>query len=52
MISHIKSLAAWACRDYALVLGTVLLYSALLITLNLAADFVLSALDPRIRRNL
>ena len=39
-------------RDYALVLGTVLLYSALLITLNLAADFVLSALDPRIRRNL
>jgi oligopeptide transport system permease protein len=36
-------------RDYALVMGTVLLYSALLIFLNLLSDLLLGVLDPRIR---
>ncbi len=35
-------------RDYSLVMGTVLLYSALLILLNLVSDLLLAALDPRI----
>jgi oligopeptide transport system permease protein len=35
-------------RDYSLVMGTVLLYSALLIFLNLLSDLLLAALDPRI----
>jgi oligopeptide transport system permease protein len=35
-------------RDYSLVMGTVLLYSALLIFLNLVSDLLLAALDPRI----
>ena len=35
-------------RDYSLVMGTVLLYSALLILLNLLSDLLLAALDPRI----
>lgn len=37
-------------RDYGLVLGTVLLYAALLLLLNLLSDLLLGALDPRIRR--
>lgn len=36
-------------RDYALVMGTVLLYSALLVTMNLLSDVLLTVLDPRIR---
>ncbi len=36
-------------RDYSLVLGTVLLYSALLVVLNFLSDLVLAALDPRVR---
>ncbi len=36
-------------RDYPLVMGTVVLYSALLIVSNLAVDIVHAALDPRIR---
>jgi oligopeptide transport system permease protein len=35
-------------RDYSLVMGTVLLYSGLLILLNLLSDLLLAALDPRI----
>ncbi len=35
-------------RDYSLVMGTVLLYSALLILFNLVSDLLLAALDPRI----
>ena len=34
-------------RDYTLAMGTVLLYSALLITLNLIVDILYSVLDPR-----
>ncbi|MGH8244585.1 MAG: ABC transporter permease subunit, partial [Steroidobacteraceae bacterium] len=37
-------------RDYTLVMGMVIVYAALMIALNLAADLVLAALDPRIRR--
>jgi oligopeptide transport system permease protein len=36
-------------RDYSLVMGTVLLYSALLILMNLLSDLLLGILDPRIR---
>ncbi|MHC4862020.1 MAG: ABC transporter permease [Planctomycetota bacterium] len=36
-------------RDYSLVMGTVLLYSALLIAMNLLSDLLLGVLDPRIR---
>jgi oligopeptide transport system permease protein len=36
-------------RDYTLVAGLVLLYAILLLALNLAADFVFSVLDPRVR---
>lgn len=39
-------------RDYTLVMGMVIVYAALMIALNLAADLVLAALDPRIRRGL
>lgn len=38
-------------RDYSLILGVVLLYSALLVAANLVSDLLLSALDPRIRRD-
>jgi oligopeptide transport system permease protein len=34
-------------RDYTLAMGTVLLYSALLIALNLLVDIFYSILDPR-----
>jgi len=36
-------------RDYPLLMGLVLLYAALLLLLNLAADLLLVALDRRIR---
>lgn len=36
-------------RDYTLALGTVIVYSALLILLNLAVDVAQAFLDPRIR---
>ncbi len=37
-------------RDYPLVLGTVVLYSTLLILANLAVDVAYAWLDPRVRR--
>jgi oligopeptide transport system permease protein len=36
-------------RDYTLVMGVVILYATLIITLNLAADMLLAVLDPRVR---
>ena len=36
-------------RDYSLVMGTVLLYSVLLVFMNLLSDACLGILDPRIR---
>lgn len=36
-------------RDYTLVMGVVLVYSALIILLNLAADLMYRVLDPRAR---
>jgi oligopeptide transport system permease protein len=36
-------------RDYSLVMGTVLIYSGLLVTLNFLSDLLLSVLDPRVR---
>ena len=36
-------------RDYTLVMGTVLLYSFLLVIFNLAVDIIYSFLDPRVR---
>jgi len=36
-------------RDYTLALGTVLVYSALLILLNLVVDVAQALLDPRVR---
>jgi len=36
-------------RDYMLVMGTVLVYSAVLLPLNAAADLVAARLDPRSR---
>lgn len=35
-------------RDYTMAMGTVLLYSGLLITLNLIVDLFYSVLDPRV----
>jgi oligopeptide transport system permease protein len=35
-------------RDYTMAMGTVLLYSGLLISLNLAVDVLYSFLDPRV----
>lgn len=37
-------------RDYSLILGVVLVYSAILVAANLLSDLLLAALDPRIRR--
>ena len=37
-------------RDYTLVLGLVIFYAALIITLNLMVDILYGFLDPRIRR--
>lgn len=38
-------------RDYPLVMGTVVLYSSILIVANLAVDVAYAALDPRVRRD-
>jgi oligopeptide transport system permease protein len=35
-------------RDYTLVLGVVIFYAALIITLNLVADILYRVLDPRV----
>ena len=35
-------------RDYTLAMGTVLLYSGLLIALNILVDVLYSVLDPRV----
>jgi len=35
-------------RDYTMAMGTVLLYSALLITLNLIVDVLYTVIDPRV----
>jgi oligopeptide transport system permease protein len=40
---------AAAQRDYTLVMGVVLVYSFLIIFLNLAADLIYRVLDPRAR---
>ena len=37
-------------RDYTLVMGMVIVYAALMILLNLAADLACAWLDPRLRR--
>jgi oligopeptide transport system permease protein len=37
-------------RDYTLVLGIVIFYAALVITLNLVVDILYGVIDPRIRR--
>lgn len=37
-------------RDYTLVLGSVILYAAIVIVLNLLVDMLYGFLDPRIRR--
>lgn len=36
-------------RDYTLILGTVLLYAALIVLLNLAADLAQAILNPRVK---
>jgi oligopeptide transport system permease protein len=36
-------------RDYTLVLGVVIFYAALVISLNLVADILYRVLDPRVR---
>jgi oligopeptide transport system permease protein len=36
-------------RDYPVLMGCVLLYAALLLVLNVAADVLLALLDPRVR---
>ena len=36
-------------RDYTLVMGVVILYAALILLLNLAADLIQALLDPRVR---
>jgi oligopeptide transport system permease protein len=36
-------------RDYTLVLGTVILYAALLIVLNLLADIAQAWMNPKVR---
>ena len=36
-------------RDYTLVLGTVILYALLIMTLNLAADVIQAWMNPKIR---
>jgi oligopeptide transport system permease protein len=37
-------------RDYTLVLGITIFYSAMIISLNLVVDIIYAFLDPRIRR--
>jgi len=36
-------------RDYTLVMGVVILYATLVITLNLVADVIYGVLDPKVR---
>ena len=36
-------------RDYTVVMGMVIVYAALILVLNLAADLIHAALDPRVR---
>jgi oligopeptide transport system permease protein len=36
-------------RDYNMVLGTVILYSTLLVTLNLVVDILYTVIDPRVK---
>jgi oligopeptide transport system permease protein len=36
-------------RDYTVVMGMVIVYAALILVLNLAADLLVAALDPRVR---
>ena len=36
-------------RDYTVVMGVVILYAGLILLLNLAADLLYAALDPRVR---
>lgn len=36
-------------RDYTVVMGVVILYAGLIIVMNLIADLVLAALDPKVR---
>jgi oligopeptide transport system permease protein len=35
-------------RDYTMAMGTVLLYSGLLITLNFVVDLLYAVVDPRV----
>ena len=37
-------------RDYTLVLGIVIFYATLIVSLNLVVDVLYGALDPRVRR--
>ncbi len=39
-------------RDYPLLLGLVVFYAGLILLLNLAADILLAALNPRVRESL
>ena len=36
-------------RDYTVVMGVVILYAGLILLLNLVADVLYAALDPRVR---
>jgi oligopeptide transport system permease protein len=36
-------------RDYTLVMGVVIYYAAFVIVLNLVADILYAAMDPRVR---
>jgi oligopeptide transport system permease protein len=36
-------------RDYTVVMGMVIIYAALILVLNLVADLIYAALDPRVR---
>jgi oligopeptide transport system permease protein len=36
-------------RDYTVVMGMVIVYAALILVLNLAADLLAAAADPRVR---
>ena len=36
-------------RDYTVVMGMVIVYAALILALNLVADLLYAALDPRVR---
>ena len=39
-------------RDYTLVMGTVLVYAALILVLNLLVDLLYGRLDPRVRSEM